>query len=95
MSAKPYYDLRAVKEAIRQGCAFVAHRSKNLATLDLLGYTDADALEEILGLRLVDFKGIAWEKGRAADEYVKRIQGQEIYIKYFMEGDVVVLSFHT
>jgi len=91
---KPYYDLKDVREAILSGRAFVAHRAKNLATLDALGFSDSDALAEIASLKLTEFKGIAWEKGRAADEYLKRIQGQLIYIKFFMENGLVVLSFH-
>jgi len=51
---------------------------RNVETLDALGFSDADALAEIVSLRLTEFKGIAWEKGRAADEYLKRIQGQMI-----------------
>lgn len=93
-ASRPYYDLRAVREAILTGHAFVAQRKKNLETLDVLGFTPADALGEVLSLGLNNFKGIAWEKGRAADEYLKRIQGIEIYIKFFMENGLVVLSFH-
>jgi len=91
---KPYYDLKEVRAAILSGQAFVVHRAKNVATLDALGFSDADALAEIVSLKLTEFKGISWEKGRAADEYLKRIQGQRIYIKFFMENGLVVLSFH-
>ena len=91
---RPYYDLRAVREAVLSGRAFIAHRPKNLEMLGVLGFSDSDALAEIVSLRLNDFKGIAWEKGRAADEYLKRIQGRLVYIKFFMENGLVVLSFH-
>jgi len=91
---KPYYDLKAVRAVVLSGQVFLAHRAKNMATLDALGFSDADAFSEIVSLKLTEFKGIAWEKGRAADEYLKRIQGQEIYIKFFMENGLVVLSFH-
>ena len=87
--------MRAVREAVLSGKAFVAHRPKNMATLGTLGFSDADALAEIVSLRLNDFKGVAREKGRAADEYLKRIQGRLIYIKFFMENGLVVLSFHV
>lgn len=93
-AARPYYDLRAVREAVLSGRAFVARRPKNVATLEALGYSDADALAEIVSLGLNDFKGISWEKGRAADEYLKRMQGRLVYIKFFMENGLVVLSFH-
>ena len=93
-AARPYYKLRAVREAILSGHAFIAQRKKNLETLDGLGFTASDALGEVASLGLNNFKGIAWEKGRAADEYLKRIQGVEIYIKFFMENGLVVLSFH-
>ena len=63
--------------------------------LGALGFSDSDALAEIVSLRLDDFKGIAWEKGRAADEYLKRIPGRLVYIKFFMENGLVVLSFHA
>ena len=94
-SPRPYYDLKDVRAAVLSGKAFVAHRPKNMSTLDALGFTDADALAEIVSLTLNDFKGIAWEKGRAADEYLKRLQGRLVYIKFFMENGLVVLSFHV
>jgi len=47
---KPYYDLKDVREAVLSGRAFVAHRAKNVATLDALGFSDADALAEIVSL---------------------------------------------
>ena len=91
---KAYYDLRKVKAAIAAGEAFIAQRPKNLAAIDELGFTQTEALSEIATLSLNHFHGIAWEKGRAADEYLKIIQGRRVYIKFFMENGLVVLSFH-
>ena len=91
---KAYYDLRKVKAAIAAGDAFLAQRPVNLGTIDELGYSQSDALSEIATLSVNHFRGIAWEKGRAADEYVKTIQGRRVYIKFFMENGFVVLSFH-
>ena len=91
---KAYYDLREVRSAIVSGQAFLAHRDKNMATLDDLGFSDEDAFAEIATLRPTQFANTDWERGRAADVYKKRIQGQLIYIKFFMENGLVVLSFH-
>lgn len=91
---KAYYDLRLVKAAIAAGNAFLVRRDKNLAALETLGFAESDAMEEIMSLTVNHFKGIAWERGRAADEYVKLVEGREVYIKFFMENDLVVLSFH-
>ena len=91
---KAYYDLRVVRSAIVSGQAFFAHRDKNMETLDDLGFSDADAFAEIAMLRPTQFANTDWERGRAADVYKKRIQGRLIYIKFFMENGLVVLSFH-
>ena len=91
---KAYYDLRKVKAAILSGQAFLVHRVKNMETLSELGFEDADAFAEIATLRPTQFSTTDWEKGRAADVYKKTIQGMPIYIKFFMEEGVVVLSFH-
>ena len=91
---KAYYDLREVRSAIVSGQAFLAHRDKNMETLDDLGFSDEDAFAEIAALRPTQFANTDWERGRAADVYKKRIQGQLIYIKFFMENGLVVLSFH-
>ena len=91
---KAYYDLRKVKAAIVSGQAFLAHRAKNMETLAELGFVDEDAFAEIATLRPTQFANTDWERGRAADVYKKRIQGQLIYIKFFMENGLVVLSFH-
>lgn len=91
---KSYYDLQQVREAILSGRAFLVHRPKNLSTLTDLGYVDADAFREILTLSPRQFRTIDWEKGRAADVYRKVIQGRPVYVKFFMENGLVVLSFH-
>lgn len=91
---KAYYDLREVKSAIVSGQAFLAHRDKNVETLAELGFVDEDAFAEIVMLRPTHFVNTDWERGRAADVYKRRIQGQSIYIKFFMENGLVVLSFH-
>ena len=76
------------------GQAFLAHRDKNMEALDDLGFSDEDAFAEIATLRPTQFTNTDWERGRAADVYKKKIQGQLIYIKFFMENGLVVLSFH-
>ena len=91
---KAYYDLREVRSAIMSGQAFLAHRDKNMEALDDLGFSDEDAFAEIATLRPTQFTNTDWERGRAADVYKKKIQGQLIYIKFFMENGLVVLSFH-
>ena len=91
---KTYYDLREVRSAIMSGQAFLAHRDKNMEALDDLGFSDEDAFAEIATLRPTQFTNTDWERGRAADVYKKKIQGQLIYIKFFMENGLVVLSFH-
>ena len=91
---KAYYDLRKVKAAIVSGQAFLAHRAKNIETLAELGFDDTDAFAEIATLRTTQFANTDWEKGRAADVYKKTIQGLPIYIKFFLENGLVVLSFH-
>ena len=79
---RPYYDLRAVRGAILSGRAFIAHRPKNLEMLGALGFSDSDALAEIVSLRLDDFKGIhCWNCGkemtcgRGAYEYENKYLG--------------------
>lgn len=91
---KPYYDLRTVKANILAGRVYLVHRKKNLATLDDLGFADADAFAEIANLKVTQFASTDWERGRAADVYKKTILGRVIYIKFFIENDLVVLSFH-
>ena len=91
---KAYYDLREVRSAIVSGQAFLAHRDKNIEALDDLGFSDEDAFAEIATLRPTQFVNTDWERGRAADVYKKKIQGLLIYIKFFMENGLVVLSFH-
>ena len=70
-------------------------REKNQITLKALGLSVSEAVGHIRSLRGNQFEGISKKTGYPpADVYKKTINGERVYIKFFLEGDLVVLSFH-
>ena len=70
-------------------------RNKNQITLKALGISVTEAVGHIRSLREGQFEGTSIRAGQPpADIYKKTINGERVYIKFFLEGDLVILSFH-
>lgn len=94
-----FYSLKDVADAIDDGRIEVENlfrRDKNKATLARLGLTISDAVSHVRNLRVQQFETTSFESGKPpADVYKKTISGVLLYIKFFLEDDLVILSFHT
>lgn len=91
------YSLFAVKELIVLGRVhFEEKRDKNRETMKKLGLDADGALKQILKLKDKEFRGVDIEPGKqAADVYLKKISGMDVYIKFKIEKpNLVVISFH-
>lgn len=93
-----FYPLKEVFKAIDEGRIEITNfhaREKNRNTLRELGLTSADAIKHIRSLNANHFKETSCLPGRVyADVYIKKINKESVYIKFFLDNDLVVLSFH-
>ena len=93
-----FYPLKEVFKAIDKGKIDIENlyaRDKNNDTLNKLGLTFPDAIQHIRSLRDSQFEETSHLPGKPpADVYKKTINKMPVYIKFFLEGDLVVLSFH-
>ena len=95
---KPHavYPLKDVFRAIdEERIYFLFDRDKNKDTLNQLGLTKRDAVQHIRHLRDSQFEETSILPGKPkADIYKKTINRMPVYIKFYLENDLVVLSFH-
>lgn len=93
-----FYPLKEVFKAIDKGRIKIANfrtREKNRNTLRELGLTSDDAIRHIRSLNANHFKETSCLPGKVyADVYIKKINKESVYIKFFLDGNLVVLSFH-
>lgn len=90
------YSLKEVVKAIdERRIAFSFNRTKNKNTLYKLGLTIPDAVQHIRSLRDSQFVETSYLPGQPpADVYKKTINRIPVYIKFYLEDNLVVLSFH-
>ena len=93
---RAFYPLKDVFKAIdEKRIDFIFDRDKNKDTLDVLGLTTLDAVQHIRHLRDNQFEETSYLTGKPpADVYKKTINKMPVYIKFFLEDNLVVLSFH-
>ncbi len=95
---RAFYPLKDVFKAIDKGNIDIENlydRDTNKDTLNELGLTIPEAVQHIRRLRDSQFEETSHLPGQPpADVYKKTINKMTVYIKFFLEGDLVVLSFH-
>lgn len=93
-----YYPLTDVVKAIDVGKVDLVNlftREKNKQTLGNLGLSFPDAIDHIRNLTSSQFVETSFQTGKApADVYKKTISKVPVYIKFYLENDLVILSFH-
>ena len=92
---RPAYKLEDVRAAIDAGRFKFINREKNLLTLEDLGITPMEVARHVYSLRPAHFFAPALKTASMpADVYKKTIDGMTVYIKFYLDEDVVVISFH-
>ena len=97
-SIKANYKLKDVRAAITDNRVMLSNlhsRPKNRDTLDKLGLGSDDVLKELMSLKDSQLHDVDRRAGKApVDIYKKIISGTTIYIKFYLEEDLVIISFH-
>ena len=97
-SIKANYKLKDVKAAITENRVMLSNlhsRPKNRDTLDKLGLGSDDVLKELMSLKDSQLHDVACKAGKVpVDIYKKTISKKLIYIKFYLEEKLVIISFH-
>ena len=97
-SIKANYKLKDVRAAItdsRVQLSNLRSRPKNRDTLTNLGLESEDVLKVLMSLKDNQLHDVDCRAGKVpVDIYKKIISGTTIYIKFYLEGDLVIISFH-